>query len=64
MAVSFPLMMLGLAILMFVRVGWVGVMAIASVILMVFLSSQVSRFSSGLMDKINNHKDRRVRKTS
>ena len=61
---AFPLMLIGSTILIVVRVGWIGLVAIGTVGILIVISKMVSAKGSQIVNKTYGCKDRRVEKTT
>ena len=59
-AVCFPFVLVGITSIMILRVGWIGIAGIMTVILLTFLSFLFSRKCTNIVDKINIFKDLRL----
>ena len=61
---AFPILLTGLTVLIYIRVGWIGLASIFTVIILVLVSNMVSAKQSALVKEGYGFKDKRVEKTT
>ena len=61
---TFPVLLLGMAILLITRIGWPAIVGILIMILLIPLSNMISRRNGRIIEEINIHKDKRVQLTT
>ena len=61
---AFPILLTGLTVLIYIRVGWIGLASILTVVVLVLVSNMVSAKQSALVKEGYSFKDKRVEKTT
>lgn len=64
MSTSFPVMLVGITVILVVRIGWVGIVGIVIVLLIVPISKKISEKNGETIQKVNEFKDKRVQITT
>lgn len=60
----FPVLLVGYTIIMFVRIGWVGFVGTAMILLLVPITRKVSQLNGQFQKQVNVYKDQRVQATT
>jgi ATP-binding cassette, subfamily C (CFTR/MRP), member 4 len=59
-----PLMLIGSAIVLVLRIGWAGLLGVLVIVMMIPLSNIISQWNGGVRQEINHFKDQRINVTS
>lgn len=57
---SFPIILIGVTVILIVRIGWVGIIGVVMVVFVIFISRSISEQNGEILKDVNIHKDRRV----
>ncbi len=64
LSTAFPLMVVGVTIILIVRIGWVGIIGVILMMLMIPICKNISEKNGLILKEVNKFKDKRVHTTT